>query len=142
MAGHHESIEQANREITTALTGWRRDASFPHREDLAAALDRLVPVLVEHMALEEQYALPLAEKYVTAAEWQALGAHSMSELPKKHLPLAFGMAMYEGDPEVMQAVLAQAPFVARLLMPVIGPRAYAAHARRLHGTATPTRSAA
>jgi hypothetical protein len=141
MESHHESIEQANGEIAAALTGWRRDASFPHREALAAALDRLIAVLVEHTALEEQHILPLAEKYVTAAEWQELGAHAMGEVPKKHLPLAFGMAMYEGDPEVVQAVLAQAPLIARLLMPVIGPRAYAAHARRLHGTATPTRSA-
>jgi hypothetical protein len=142
MEGHHESIEQADREIKAALTGWRRDASFPHREALAAALDRLIPALVEHTALEEEHILPLAEKYVTAAEWQELGAHAMSELPKKQLPLAIGMAMYEGDPEAVKAVLAEAPLIARILMPVLGPRAYASHAKRVHGTATPTRSAA
>ncbi|MEU8301185.1 hypothetical protein AB0C04_28350 [Micromonospora sp. NPDC048909] len=50
------------------------------------------------------------------------------------------MAMYEGDPEVIKHVLAEAPLPARLLMPIIGPRLYAAHAKRVHGTATPPRS--
>ncbi|RKR91851.1 hypothetical protein BDK92_6277 [Micromonospora pisi] len=47
--------------------------------------------------------------------------------------------MYEGDPEVIKGVLAEAPLVIRLVMPIIGRRAYAAHAKRIHGTATPQR---
>ncbi|GGK80759.1 hypothetical protein Sme01_44830 [Sphaerisporangium melleum] len=141
MERHHEAIDRGNEEVGQRLAPWRGDPSAAHRESLADAIDRLNPVLVEHMALEEERILPLAEKYVTAAEWDELGAHSMSELPKKRLPLAFGMAMYEGDPEVIKHVLAGAPLPARLLMPLIAPRAYASYARRLYGTPTPPRSA-
>jgi hypothetical protein len=40
-------------------------------------LDDLVQVLTEHTALEEKAVLPLAEKYVTAAEWSQVGRHGM-----------------------------------------------------------------
>ncbi|TFV29675.1 hypothetical protein E4K10_49000 [Streptomyces sp. T1317-0309] len=63
----------------------------------------------------------------------------MAESPKKTLPLAFGMVMYEGDPEVVKAVLAHGPLPARILVPIIGPRLYASHAERVHGTSTPPR---
>ena len=35
-------------------------------------LDDLVRVLTAHTALEEKAVLPLAEKYITAAEWQQM----------------------------------------------------------------------
>ncbi|MEU7358047.1 MULTISPECIES: hypothetical protein [Streptomyces] len=56
-----------------------------------------------------------------------------------HTAMTFGMAMYEGDPEVVKAVLAHAPLPVRLLVPVIGRRRYAAHARRVPGTSRPAR---
>ncbi|MEV5174323.1 hypothetical protein AB0L10_25340 [Streptomyces flaveolus] len=91
------------------------------------------------MATEEEQVLPLARKHVTAAEWKQIGEHGMAETPKRELPLVFGMAMYEGDPAVIKAVLAGAPLPVRLLVPVIGRRRYAAHAKRVHGTPTPAR---
>ncbi|MFC4533955.1 hemerythrin domain-containing protein [Sphaerisporangium dianthi] len=140
MESQHELLDRTNDEVRAGVAAWRRNAGAQEREALASALDRLGPVLVEHMAMEEEHILPLAEKYVTASEWQELGKHSMTEIPRKRLPLAFGMAMYEGDPEVIKAILAEAPLVARLLMPIMGPRAYASHAKRVYGTATPARS--
>lgn len=89
--------------------------------------------------VEEDRILPLAEKYVTAAEWRQLGEHSMGQVPKKALPLAFGMAMYEGDIEVVKSVPAYAPLPARLILPFLAPRLYAKHAMRVYGTATPPR---
>ncbi|MDX3072626.1 hemerythrin domain-containing protein [Streptomyces sp. MI02-7b] len=137
MEGQHHVIESALHEATELLSPWRTTAHGG--EELADALDRLLTALLEHMALEEKEILPLAEKYITAAEWQLLGEHGMAGSPKKVLPLAFGMVMYEGDPEVVKAVLAHAPFAARLIMPIIGPRLYASHARRVYGTSTPPR---
>ncbi|GIG02908.1 hemerythrin domain-containing protein [Catellatospora citrea] len=135
MEAQHHAIEAVNTVILALLPQWRRTA---HNGDgLADALEQLHSVLMEHMALEEQEILPLAASHLTAAEWKLLGEHSMSDTPKKHLPVAFGMAMYEADPDVIKTVLAGAPLPARLLMPFIGPRVYAAHAKRVHGTATP-----
>jgi hypothetical protein len=49
----------------------------------------------------------------------------------------FGAIMYQGNPEVISSMLAHAPMLPRLLMPVLGPRAYARYARRVHGTTKP-----
>jgi hypothetical protein len=61
----------------------------------------------------------------------------MAGSPKNDLPLIFGMMMYEADPAVIKAVLANAPLPARLILPITAPRLYASHARRVHGTSTP-----
>ncbi|MEU6340946.1 hemerythrin domain-containing protein [Streptomyces sp. NPDC046977] len=137
MEEQHHAIEAANAEAIRLLPQWRSTARGGN--ELAEVFDRLLDALLEHMSMEEQRILPLAEKYVTAAEWRQLGEHGMSEMPKKALPLAFGMAMYEGDPEVIKAVLAEAPGPARLILPFLAPRLYAKHAKRVHGTATPPR---
>jgi hypothetical protein len=79
----------------------------------------------------------LKARYVTAAEWEQMGQHGMNTFQKRLLPLAFRMLMYEGDPAVMRRTLANPPLPARLLMPIIAPRAFSHRARRVYGTATP-----
>ncbi|MFJ4850808.1 MULTISPECIES: hemerythrin domain-containing protein [unclassified Streptomyces] len=137
MEEQHHAIDTAHQEVTALLGGWR--STGLRGAELAEALERLASVLLEHMALEEKEILPLAEQHVTAAEWHRLGEHGMTATPKKDLPLAFGMAMYEGDPEVVKAVLATAPLPVRLIVPALARRRYASHAKAVHGTATPPR---
>ena len=137
MQAQHHAIEEAAKAVDRLLPVWRstgRDGAA-----LADALTRLQEVLVEHMALEERELLPLAERYITAPEWRKLGEHSLNETPKKDLPLEFGMASYEGDAEVIRGVLQEVPQPMRLLVPIIGRRAYAKQAREVYGTANPPR---
>ena len=135
MEEQHRAIAAAHDEAVHRLDDWCRFGR--DREGFATVLDNLVRVLTEHTALEEKAVLPLAEKYITATEWQQMGQHGMDTFQKRLLPLAFGMLMYEGDPAVMRRTLANVPLPARLLMPAIAPRAFSRHARRLYGTATP-----
>ncbi|MEU6341620.1 hemerythrin domain-containing protein [Streptomyces sp. NPDC046977] len=137
MEEQHHGIDEALGDATELLAGWRSTARGG--DELAAAFERLLTALLEHMALEEKEILPLAERHITAAEWMLLAEHGLEKTPKKDLVLAFGMMAYEGDPEVVKAALSHAPFVARMIMPIVGPRTYAAHARRVHGTPTPPR---
>jgi len=135
MEQQHRAIAAAHDEAVHRLGDWcrfGRDA-----EGFATVLDDLARVLTEHTALEEKAVLPLAEKYVTAAEWAQMGQHGMDTFQKRLLPLAFGMLMYEGDPAVMRRTLSHAPLRARLLIPIIVSRAFSRHARRVYGTSTP-----
>ncbi|PRX60382.1 hemerythrin HHE cation binding domain-containing protein [Nonomuraea fuscirosea] len=134
----HHGIEAALEEVKELLPAWT--ATAHNGERLAEAFEVLRDRLQEHMAVEEEEILPLAAKVVTAAEWAQLGEHSLSNSPKKDLPLVFGMGMYEGDPDVVKEVLSHAPPAARLIMPLLAPRLYARHAKRLYGTATPPRA--
>jgi hypothetical protein len=135
MGEQHHAIAAAHDEAVQRLGDWCRFGR--DGEGFATVLDDLVQVLTEHTALEEKAVLPLAEKYVTAAEWSQVGRHGMDTFQKRLLPLAFGMLMYEGDPAVVRRTLSNVPPAARLLMPIIAPRAFSRHARRVYGTATP-----
>lgn len=137
MEEQHAAIEETYEEVTGLLPRWR--ATAEHGGRLAAALDRLLPALLEHLALEEKEVLPLAEQYVTAAEWRQLGEHGMARTPQEVLPLSLGMAMYEADPEVVEALLAELPEAHRSALTDAAERAYAAHAERVYGTGTPPR---
>jgi hypothetical protein len=90
--------------------------------------------------MEEARILPLAAEHLTAAEWMQLGPDSMKELPKTMVPMFFGCAVYEGDPEAVEEILASIPLIPRFLMATFGPRAYASYSKRIHGTRTPTAS--
>ena len=138
MEEQHQAIAGAHDEAVHRLGIWCR--SGHDGEGLAAVLDHLVRVLTEHTALEEKAVLPLATKYITAAEWAQMGRHGMDTFQKRLLPLAFGMLMYEGDPAVMRRTLSNMPLAARRVMPIIAPRAFSRHARRVYGTATPPKT--
>jgi len=90
MEEQHHGIEAALHDVNALVSAWQSTAQ--DGENLAAALDALLDRLQEHMALEEKEILPLAEKFVTAAEWARLGEHALSETPKKDLPLGLGMS--------------------------------------------------
>ncbi|MEV6397156.1 hemerythrin domain-containing protein [Streptomyces sp. NPDC051907] len=137
MEKQHHGIHESLTTVTSLFPAWGTTARGG--DDLAYHIDVLVERLIEHMALEEREILPLAAKHMTAAEWALFGEHAFATIPKKTLALGFGMVMYEGDPEVIRAVLSNAPFVPRFVMPRLGPRLYASHAKRLYGTATPPR---
>jgi hypothetical protein len=137
MESQHDGIAEAQQTVSTAVDSWRAGAGEDERETLAAAWEHLVTRITEHLAAEEQHILPLAAALMTPAEWQRLGEEGIGGLPRRQLPLVFGMVMYRADPGVIRQMLAHAPLVPRLLMPRLAPRTYARYARRLHGTATP-----
>ncbi len=86
MEEQHQGIEAALHNVHALVPAWQSTAQ--DGENLAASIDALLDRLLEHMAVEKKVILPLAEKFVTAAEWARLGERALSEKPKKDLPLA------------------------------------------------------
>ncbi|MET0701446.1 MAG: hemerythrin domain-containing protein, partial [Mycobacterium sp.] len=60
-----------------------------------------------------------------------------ASVPASKVLLVFGMFAYEGDPEVVRAMLHSAPPPARVFVAVFAPRMYARYAKRIHGTHLP-----
>ncbi|RKR89640.1 hemerythrin-like domain-containing protein [Micromonospora pisi] len=141
MERQHEAIHGPLDEVDAKLGQWRRTADAIERDALAAAVERLIPPLLEHLATEEANLLSLIDKHLTAAEWAEVAAASMGKLPKGKLPLSFGMALYEAEPEHVQVLKEAVPTPVWFVFSRLGPRAYANHSRRIHGTATPARFA-
>jgi Hemerythrin HHE cation binding domain len=132
MESQHELIAGELETAQAALPSWRAAAGVTVRDRLAAALDRLQPLLVEHLAAEEQEILPLAARALTQQEWDELGERGMAGIPKARLAMVFGMLMADGDPEVLRAMIAHAPLVPRLVVPRIAPRAYGRYTRQVY----------
>lgn len=129
----HQAIDDLLTETGKRLAAWR-DAAAPDSTGLALTLRRLAVTAFEHMGLEEKLVLPLVERHVFAAEWEAMEQASLASLEPDQVVLTIGMLMYEVGPGSVPAAFP--PEVLR-----VAPQAYAAHAARVHRTPTPPRSA-
>ena len=137
MEAQHETISALLDEVDPQVQRWAANPEPSGGERLADTLTRLSQALDEHLAAEEHDVLPLAEAHLTVAEWQLLERDGIDNLPKSQAPVLFGALMYYGDSEVVSLMLGRAPLPVRILMPHLGPRAYARRARRVHGTPRP-----
>jgi hypothetical protein len=130
---HHRHIDELLTEAAKRLAAWRDGASKADGAPLDLTLRRLAVAAFEHMGVEERLVLPVVERYMFASEWDAMGRHTLESLTQEEVLLAIGMTMYEVDQE-------SAPGVFPEQVLTVAPRAYAAYAERVHGTATPPHS--
>jgi hemerythrin-like domain-containing protein len=139
MERQHTGLEEALAQIDVVLGLWRTDTGSTAGGTLAAALESLLVPLFEHMAMEEERILPLAQQYVTQTEWDSLG-ESVAAALHDDMMLVFGMVMYEGDPDVIQKLATRFAGDKAAVMKAAAAQAFVAHAQAVYGTATPPRS--
>ncbi len=137
MESQHERADALNQEIGELLPRFRETAAADVRDRLADTLDTLHVHLVEHLDAEEERLLPIAARTMKQEEWDAMGERGRSGTPRKEMALTLGMYQYEGDPEVIAEMLAEAPPPVRWIVPRLSRRAFRKHAMRVHGTPTP-----
>jgi hemerythrin-like domain-containing protein len=139
MEEQHGAIGALLDEARAGLAQWRGSAGAVQGEAIAGTLGRLHEHLVEHLAVEEDSALPLIEKNITAAEWGQMIAESAGDVAPEQIPLIFGMMAYEADPGTVRDIIAQLPPEVSGVIGDLASQSYAAHAQQLYGTATPAR---
>lgn len=137
MEDQHARMDTLLQQIARARAAWRSGTRQVERDELARLLDELYAGLCEHLDAEEERLLPIAARTLTEAEWKELGEEGVKHLPKSDLPLVLGMIQYEGDPEVVAAMVDGTPRLIRLVVPLLSRRAFRRHALAVHGTATP-----
>ncbi|HYS39880.1 MAG TPA: hemerythrin domain-containing protein [Pseudonocardiaceae bacterium] len=139
MEEQHHAVHDGLRQVTQAREAWRDSASSDTRDALAGAIERLLPVMNEHLALEEERVVPLIEKYLLNADYARVAQEQGADVPPDKLPTVFGMFMYEADPATIDMVVAEMPAEARPVIKNLAPQAYAAYSKELHGTDMPPR---
>ena len=105
--------------MTTACAAWRASPDADTAEALATTLDTLNDRLQQHLDDEERDIVPLAAVTLTQEEWESLGQHAMSAIPKDRLGITFGMlteSLSDDDRHFMKSHL---PAPVRLLSPVV-----------------------
>lgn len=136
MESQHQGIEAAMHQVDELRPRWRSGAAAAERDRLADQLDRLHTQLVEHMDAEEERLLPIAAKAVSPGEWAALGVHARAHGRRAEQMLMLGMIGHEADPAVFARMLS-APRPVRWVLTRLSARAFRAHSRAVHRTATP-----
>lgn len=142
MEDQHEAIDKAGAEVRDRSAAWRVTAAPEDGEALANALQHLLALLVEHLATEEEQALPLIEKHITAAEWGQMVAEGGEGLAPEDMALIFGMMAYEAEPDTVRDIVASMPPEVGPVMAEMAGHAFAQYAQRVHGTPTPLRTGA
>ena len=137
MESQHAGVDAAITGIAETRRAFRASALPADRDRLAGLLDDLHTALVEHLEAEETRLLPIAARALTQQEWDAMGEAGKAGTPVRLALLVFGMFGYEGDPEVVTGMLADAPAPVRALLPRLARRSFRRYALRVHGTATP-----
>jgi hemerythrin-like domain-containing protein len=140
MEDQRHAIRSCLLQVSTALPPWRDSASARARGALAGAIDRLIPVITEHLALEEERVVPLIVKHITDAEYAAQAHEHAAHIPPDKLLTVLGMIMYHGDRVVSDLILAEMPVEVQPTIKDLAVQAYAAYATDLYGTATPPRA--
>jgi hemerythrin-like domain-containing protein len=133
MEAQHERVSQTLARAAAALQEWESSAAAAARDDLVAALIDHRAILVEHLDDEEVHLLPLAARYLTVAEWSAMGEHFLAHTPRRHLLVSLGAVLEEADPAERAAVLGALPRPARLVWHTVGRAVYARRLRQVRG---------
>jgi len=140
MEDQHRVIDICCLRVRKAEKAWRDSGgSADARDELADAIDWLVPANSGHLAVEEEGAVPLIEKHLTQAEYALLARDGKAGISPDQLLTIFGMTMYEADPAVIDTVVAQLPAEHQPVIEDLAAKAYAAYAQELYETATPAR---
>ncbi|WP_460063842.1 hemerythrin domain-containing protein [Streptomyces sp. YKOK-I1] len=139
MEEQHDVVDKLLDEVRVGLAQWRGTADAAQGQALAATTALLADRLAEHLAAEEDLAVPLLAKHVTAAEWGQMIADSAGDVAPEQMPLIFGMMAYEADPSTVRDIIAQMPPEISGVIGDLAAQAYAAHAEQVYGTATPER---
>ena len=137
METQHETVADVLERTTALRMEWRQDADSCRAAQLASLYAQLHDALVEHLDAEEQHVMPLVEACMTQKEWTTIGKAAQRGTALKDGPRMLGMLAYDGDPDVIQHMLAAVPAPMRGIVLRIGQRAYAKHATRVYGTPTP-----
>ncbi len=137
MEAQHEVVADLLERTVALRAEWRKNPDTALGNELALLYSSLHSALVEHMDAEEEHVMPLVEVCVTQKEWAKIGKTAQRGTPLKDGPRVLGMMAYDGDPEVIQEMLAAVPAPLRGTVLKVGRRAYAKHAARVYGTPTP-----
>ncbi len=131
VAQEHQLVSSAIDAVSAACGGWRRQPSAETAAALADSLEELNTALQSHLDDEEQKVVPLAAVTLTQEEWDAIGEHSRTAIPRDRMPIAFGMLLEPLDDADRAYMKSHLPAPVRLLYPFLIQRPWTKYAAQL-----------
>jgi hypothetical protein len=140
MTHQHEDIETAIAQVEVAAAALASDTSDGAAPEATSALDALEAVLLPHLQEEEDDAMPIVSRLITAAEWQAIEReHNLD--PKSMSELGFeGHCLIDSASDADRAtVLGLVPPIPRFILLHGFARHYRRHVQACWGAAAKPR---
>jgi hemerythrin-like domain-containing protein len=132
MEEQHERIGELYQRAGRHAVAFSATAGAVHRAELADTVSDLVAVLDEHLREEEVAILPLVERVMTVAEWQALLDRARGAMPRDKQLIFLGFLLDANPLELRRAFFATIPFAARVAWKLLGRRAFVKEYRRIY----------
>ena len=133
MEAQHERIARTLDDVMSALPAWEQAAGPVGRAELVDSLAAHRAVVMEHLDDEETRLLPLAGRYLTQHEWDALGEHFVNTTPKGTLLIFLGAVLEDADAAERGHLLGAMPAIARIVWRTVGRIAYSRRVARVRG---------
>ena len=133
MEQQHQELHAFLGSVDECAARYQAVGGVAERDYLAQFVEGVLDPLHEHLAAEERAVLPLIDRYLTQAEWAAVGEHGLPHLTPGQMLFVFG-AMLRAVTEDQRAVLAgNVPHEVFEQMAQAAPPALAAYERELYG---------
>ncbi|MEO6090271.1 MAG: hemerythrin domain-containing protein [Umezawaea sp.] len=142
VASQHADLDLVLAEVGERLVEFRNRPGADENDRLSDALDRLLPTLLDHMDYEERFVVPLMQQHIGVDEWDSALTELGTGIAPEHLPLIFGMQMYEDDPQDVEHTISKMPAEIQPVIRSQAGSAYASLATSLYGTPRPPRGPA
>lgn len=132
----HVGIAALIERAQSVQPSWADSADPQLAERLATSIEELSSRIDQHLDDEEQNIVALIGEYITCEEWQAFIDRGAAYLTPHNLwfALAFvGFLLRDATPEERTRFVAAVPFAPRVLVKLLGRRAYTAYRTKLYG---------
>ena len=133
-----DAMVEEHKHIEPALAGV--DAALRGGGELAAPVETLSTVVLDHLAHDEREVLPLIEQHMTRAQWRAFMVKERNKRPPRERPEFLTWVLDDAGEQDAAAVLTELPPPARLVYRwVLRPRYNAQHRWQIPSAAAPGR---
>jgi hypothetical protein len=133
MEQQHQELHPLLKSVAESAARYRVTRGAVERDDLARTVEGVLGPLHEHLTTEEREILPLIDRYLTSAEWAAVGEHGLPHLTPTEVPLVFGLMLREATEDQRALLAKNVPHEVFAQMAQVAPPALAAYERELYG---------
>jgi len=109
IAGQHEPVHASLEDAAEHVGPWRDGPSAETSSALESALLTLEAGLVPHLSEEEEEILPLAARFMNAAEWGEFPAHGLANFHGDKVWLIIGLIQEQFTPDQVAGMEAHMP---------------------------------
>nr|WP_246318495.1 hemerythrin domain-containing protein [Leifsonia psychrotolerans] len=136
MRAQHQAVALELGELENAVELWQTTNAVEDAESVVDILTTIKALLFAHLGQEERQILPVAGVTLTQQEWDLLGAHGRTAIPRERLMVQLGFILEGFAPDERAGWLREnVPAPIRLLYRVIGRRQYEKNYRLVYGAA-------